>query len=99
MASPLYRASIPAAGSPNDEEKEVGVGGEEEGEEGEGGAHDTITSLAGAKMLQKYRKQLRGHHGAPLLRRASQDGASSARLEHLFKVSLACHGNSYISLP
>jgi hypothetical protein len=77
-----YRSKENPTPSPKDEEKE------EEGEEGEGGAHDTITSLAGAQMLQKYRKQLRGHHGgAPLLRRASQDGASSARLEHLFKVS------------
>jgi hypothetical protein len=84
----LCRGNESPAPSPNDEEK-----GEEEGEEGEGGAHDTITSLAGAKMLQKYRKQIRGHHVPAPLRRASQDGASSARLEHLFKVNITRYRN------
>ena len=53
---------------------------EEEEEEEEGGAHDTITSLAGVKMLQKYRRNIRGH---ALKRRGSQ--GSAARLENLFK--------------
>jgi hypothetical protein len=47
--------------------KEDGEEGEEEDEEG--GAHDTITSLAGAKMMQKYQRQIRGHG---LMRRGSQ---------------------------
>jgi len=55
--------------------------GDDEEEEDEGGAHDTITSLAGVKMLQKYRRQIRGPGG--IIRRGSQD--SAARLEDLFK--------------
>ena len=66
----------PSQTSPNSNQED----GEEEEEEEEGGAHDTITSLAGVKMLQKYRRQIRGHGFS---RRGSQ--GSTARLEELFK--------------
>ena len=42
------------SGKREDEEEEQ----EGDEEEEEGGAHDTITSLAGVKMLQKYNKKL-----------------------------------------
>ena len=41
-----------------EEEEEEKTGEGEEEEEEEGGAHDTITSLAGVKMLQKYNKKM-----------------------------------------
>eukprot|EP00090_Calanus_glacialis_P015310 TRINITY_DN24178_c0_g1_i1.p1 TRINITY_DN24178_c0_g1~~TRINITY_DN24178_c0_g1_i1.p1 ORF type:complete len:948 (-),score=185.32 TRINITY_DN24178_c0_g1_i1:127-2970(-) len=47
IASPLHNKK--AGEEDNDED-------DEEGEDEEGGAHDTITSLAGAKMLQKFSK-------------------------------------------
>ena len=59
---------------------------EEEAEEEEGGAHDTITSLAGAHLLQKFsrigssrdRKQFRGYKNNDLK-------GSITQLENLFK--------------
>ena len=53
----------------------------EEEDEEEGGAHDTITSLAGAKMLQKYNKKLQ-YRGNRL---AGSKPGSIHQLESLFK--------------
>ena len=57
----------------------------EEDEDEEGGAHDTITSLAGAKMMQKYQRQIRGHG---LMRRGSQ-----VIFEFSFEIIAKCSGN------
>ena len=64
----------------DEEEEEKAVDAEEEEEE-EGGAHDTITSLAGAKMLQKYNKKLQ--YRGPRL--AGSKPGSIHQLESLFK--------------
>ena len=63
------------------EEEEEKTGDAEEDEEEEGGAHDTITSLAGAKMLQKYNKKLQ-YRGSRL---AGSKPGSIHQLESLFK--------------
>ena len=49
--SPENRSLNPKTSSVQDDE-----------DEDEGGAHDTITSLAGAKMLQRYRRAISGSH-------------------------------------
>lgn len=48
--SPENRSLNPKASFQDDEDED------------EGGAHDTITSLAGAKMLQRYRRAISGSH-------------------------------------
>ena len=63
------------------DEEEERVGDVEEEDEEEGGAHDTITSLAGAKMLQKYNKKLQ-YRGNRL---AGSKPGSIHQLESLFK--------------
>ena len=63
------------------EEEEERAGDAEEEDEEEGGAHDTITSLAGAKMLQKYNKKLQ-YRGSRL---AGSKPGSIHQLESLFK--------------
>ena len=63
------------------EEEEEKAGDAEEEDEEEGGAHDTITSLAGAKMLQKYNKKLQ-YRGNRL---AGSKPGSIHQLESLFK--------------
>ena len=63
------------------DEEEERVGDAEEEDEEEGGAHDTITSLAGAKMLQKYNKKLQ-YRGNRL---AGSKPGSIHQLESLFK--------------
>ena len=63
------------------EEEEERAGDAEEEDEEEGGAHDTITSLAGAKMLQKYNKKLQ-YRGNRL---AGSKPGSIHQLESLFK--------------
>ena len=71
------------AGSPNTPLAVAVAGGTGTEEEyyDEEGAHDTITSLAGVQMLQKYRRTISGG-GNPCSRRHS---LSSQRLENLFQ--------------
>ena len=67
--------------SANALQEESSLGGECEGEED--GAHDTITSLAGVKMIQKYRGSIRKG------RRSSQSEdqlSGHQRLEDLFLI-------------
>uniref|UniRef100_A0A0K2T0D8 Major facilitator superfamily (MFS) profile domain-containing protein n=1 Tax=Lepeophtheirus salmonis TaxID=72036 RepID=A0A0K2T0D8_LEPSM len=57
-------------------------------DEDEGGAHDTITSLAGVQMLQKYRRNMASgsRGGASSSSLSSLHHNKSARLEDLFSV-------------
>ena len=71
----MRQRSSPGAG---EEKHSLGAGPEDENEE-EGG-HDTITSLAGVKMLQKYRKALSGSRSA-----SNSSLNQNNRLENLFK--------------
>ncbi len=54
-------------------------------EEEEEGGHDTITSLAGAKMLQKYRRTISGGGSLSSSRPGSAISNNQARLEALFR--------------
>lgn len=71
--SPDERSPVTAANNVVDETEDI--------EEDHDGAHDTITSLAGARMLQRYRRAISGSHKG-----SSSSLNQQNRLEDLFLI-------------